>query len=142
MGTKDPNGRYRSRKDWGASGSIGSLVDIDEHADDDAGNQNNGMYRQDTKSPESLSPPGCTTGKKKPRRSSLVLSLFSNKSEKGQKRRSSISVPFFRRSEGSKVINQMTPTMAQTVQLECPPTPYYCYYYRIHRKVPPVAVIL
>lgn len=98
MGTIDANGRYRPRKDW-ASVSIPSLVNIDEHGDDD---EPDNKY-PDQIIPETPPPVTAPSTKKSPRRSSLVLSLFSGKSEKGQKRRSSIAVPFFRRSEGSKV---------------------------------------
>lgn len=76
------NGKYRLRKDW-ASASIPSLVDIDEHADDETENSINVTDKL---------PP-----QKPPRRSSLALGLFSSKSDKSQKRRSSIATAFLRR---------------------------------------------
>ncbi|XP_037944800.1 nuclear receptor coactivator 7-like isoform X2 [Teleopsis dalmanni] len=76
------SGKYRLRKDW-ASASIPSLVDIDEHADDEIENNLNIT---------SPLPP-----QKPPRRSSLALGLFSSKTDKSQKRRSSIAVSFLRR---------------------------------------------
>ncbi|XP_020799333.1 uncharacterized protein LOC110177122 isoform X6 [Drosophila serrata] len=78
------NGKYRLRKDW-ASASIPSLVNIDEH-DGDSG---------DTES--SLNATAPLPPQKPPRRSSLALGLFSSKSDKSQKRRSSIAVSFLRR---------------------------------------------
>ncbi|XP_046805365.1 nuclear receptor coactivator 7 isoform X2 [Lucilia cuprina] len=79
------SGKYRLRKDW-ASASIPSLVDIDEHADDDE-TENNITENVNAKLPP----------QKPPRRSSLALSLFSSKSDKSQKRRSSIATAFLRR---------------------------------------------
>ncbi|XP_073846681.1 TLD domain-containing protein mustard isoform X11 [Musca autumnalis] len=76
-------GKYRLKKDW-ASVSIPSLVDIDEHADDE------------TESGINITEPSLPP-QKAPRRSSLALGLFSSKSDKSQKRRSSIAVAFFRR---------------------------------------------
>ncbi|XP_075146979.1 TLD domain-containing protein mustard isoform X7 [Haematobia irritans] len=76
-------GKYRLKKDW-ASVSIPSLVDIDEHADDE------------TESGINVTEPSLPP-QKPPRRSSLALGLFSSKSDKSQKRRSSIAVSFFRR---------------------------------------------
>ncbi|XP_023158498.1 nuclear receptor coactivator 7 isoform X3 [Ceratitis capitata] len=76
------SGRYRLRKDW-ASASIPSLVDIDEHVNDEVENSLN------ITTP--LPPP------KPPRRSSLALGLFSSKGDKSQKRRSSIAAVFLRR---------------------------------------------
>ncbi|XP_065368215.1 oxidation resistance protein 1 isoform X2 [Calliphora vicina] len=78
------SGKYRLRKDW-ASASIPSLVDIDEHADDDES-------ENITENVNAKLPP-----QKPPRRSSLALSLFSSKSDKSQKRRSSIATAFLRR---------------------------------------------
>ncbi|XP_058978669.1 oxidation resistance protein 1 isoform X6 [Musca domestica] len=77
------SGKYRLKKDW-ASVSIPSLVDIDEHADDE------------TESGINITEPSLPP-QKPPRRSSLALGLFSSKSDKSQKRRSSIAVSFFRR---------------------------------------------
>ncbi|KMZ01587.1 nuclear receptor coactivator 7 isoform X10 [Drosophila simulans] len=78
------SGKYRLRKDW-ASASIPSLVNIDEH-DGDSG---------DTEA--SLNATAPLPPQKPPRRSSLALGLFSSKSDKSQKRRSSIAVSFLRR---------------------------------------------
>lgn len=108
MGTNDGSGRYRPRKDW-ASVSIPSLVNIDEHGDDEEP-EVNCPDRSVLESPSltaianTANTANNSATKKSPRRSSLVQSLFSGKSEKGQKRRSSISIPFFRRGEGSKVL--------------------------------------
>ncbi|KAM7360389.1 nuclear receptor coactivator 7-like isoform 3-T3 [Cochliomyia hominivorax] len=79
------SGKYRLRKDW-ASASIPSLVDIDEHGDDDD------ETTEPTNNVNAKLPP-----QKPPRRSSLALSLFSSKSDKSQKRRSSIATAFLRR---------------------------------------------
>lgn len=79
------SGKYRLRKDW-ASASIPSLVDIDEHADDDESENTNNINVNAKLPPQ-----------KPPRRSSLALSLFSSKSDKNQKRRSSIATAFMRR---------------------------------------------
>ncbi|XP_030374078.1 uncharacterized protein LOC115623726 isoform X9 [Scaptodrosophila lebanonensis] len=76
------SGKYRLRKDW-ASASIPSLVNIDEHGDDE------------TESSMNITAP--VPPQKPPRRSSLALGLFSSKSDKSQKRRSSIAVSFLRR---------------------------------------------
>ncbi|XP_017023479.1 nuclear receptor coactivator 7 isoform X5 [Drosophila kikkawai] len=78
------NGKYRLRKDW-ASASIPSLVNIDEH-DGDSGDTENSLNATAPLPPQ-----------KPPRRSSLALGLFSSKSDKSQKRRSSIAVSFLRR---------------------------------------------
>ncbi|XP_022213459.2 nuclear receptor coactivator 7 isoform X10 [Drosophila obscura] len=78
------NGKYRLRKDW-ASASIPSLVNIDEHEGDAADES-------------SLNITAPLPPQKPPRRSSLALGLFSGlKSDKSQKRRSSIAVSFLRR---------------------------------------------
>ncbi|BFF90070.1 uncharacterized protein DMAD_08667 [Drosophila madeirensis] len=78
------NGKYRLRKDW-ASASIPSLVNIDEHEGDVADES-------------SLNITAPLPPQKPPRRSSLALGLFSGlKSDKSQKRRSSIAVSFLRR---------------------------------------------
>ncbi|KAL9890285.1 TLD domain-containing protein mustard isoform 4-T4 [Glossina fuscipes fuscipes] len=82
------SGRYRLRKDW-ASVSIPSLVDIDERADDDVDETDNATLNVTSPLPQNAQKP--------PRRSSLALSLFSNKADKAQKRRSSIAVTFFKR---------------------------------------------
>ncbi|KAH8395542.1 hypothetical protein KR222_005280 [Zaprionus bogoriensis] len=79
------SGKYRLRKDW-ASASIPSLVNIDEHADGDGGETESSMNVTAPLPPQ-----------KPPRRSSLALGLFSSKSDKSQKRRSSIAVSFLRR---------------------------------------------
>lgn len=81
------SGKYRLRKDW-ASASIPSLVNIDEHAADGDGETDGGGSMNIT----APLPP-----QKPPRRSSLALGLFSSKSDKSQKRRSSIAVSFLRR---------------------------------------------
>ncbi|XP_017846723.1 uncharacterized protein LOC108602914 isoform X9 [Drosophila busckii] len=78
------SGKYRLRKDW-ASASIPSLVNIDEHVDGDGENEHH----------ENITAP--LPPQKPPRRSSLALGLFSSKSDKSQKRRSSIAVSFLRR---------------------------------------------
>ncbi|XP_052849202.1 uncharacterized protein LOC128260288 isoform X10 [Drosophila gunungcola] len=78
------SGKYRLRKDW-ASASIPSLVNIDEHDGDS----------NDTEG--SLNATAPLPPQKPPRRSSLALGLFSSKSDKSQKRRSSIAVAFLRR---------------------------------------------
>ncbi|XP_032576793.1 nuclear receptor coactivator 7 isoform X9 [Drosophila sechellia] len=79
------SGKYRLRKDW-ASASIPSLVNIDEH-DGDSGDTEGSL--------NATAPP--LPPQKPPRRSSLALGLFSSKSDKSQKRRSSIAVSFLRR---------------------------------------------
>lgn len=79
------SGKYRMRKDW-ASASIPSLVNIDEHAADGDGEPESSMNITAPLPPQ-----------KPPRRSSLALGLFSSKSDKSQKRRSSIAVSFLRR---------------------------------------------
>ncbi|XP_044313196.1 uncharacterized protein LOC108041146 isoform X2 [Drosophila rhopaloa] len=78
------SGKYRLRKDW-ASASIPSLVNIDEH-DGDSGDTEGSLNATAPLPPQ-----------KPPRRSSLALGLFSSKSDKSQKRRSSIAVSFLRR---------------------------------------------
>ncbi|KAH8418536.1 hypothetical protein KR009_011737 [Drosophila setifemur] len=78
------SGKYRLRKDW-ASASIPSLVNIDEH-EGDSGNPDSNLNATAPLPPQ-----------KPPRRSSLALGLFSSKSDKSQKRRSSIAVSFLRR---------------------------------------------
>ncbi|XP_016962374.3 nuclear receptor coactivator 7 isoform X4 [Drosophila biarmipes] len=80
------SGKYRLRKDW-ASASIPSLVNIDEHDGDSGSGDTEG----------SLSVTAPLPPQKPPRRSSLALGLFSSKSDKSQKRRSSIAVSFLRR---------------------------------------------
>lgn len=83
------NGKYRLRKDW-ASASIPSLVNIDEHVD--GGDGGGGGGEAANMNMTAPLPP-----QKPPRRSSLALGLFSSKSDKSQKRRSSIAVSFLRR---------------------------------------------
>ncbi|XP_017044088.1 uncharacterized protein LOC108090103 isoform X1 [Drosophila ficusphila] len=78
------SGKYRLRKDW-ASASIPSLVNIDEH-DGDSVDTEGGLNATAPLPPQ-----------KPPRRSSLALGLFSSKTDKSQKRRSSIAVSFLRR---------------------------------------------
>ena len=82
------NGQYRMR-----SVSIPSLVDIDEHVDDDDSSHVGKNDVLNTTEPAASAVP-----QKPPRRSSLVLGLFSSKSDKNQKRRSSIAV-FLRRDK-------------------------------------------
>lgn len=89
------SGKYRLRKDW-ASASIPSLVNIDEHAADGDGDG-------ETENNMNISAP--LPPQKPPRRSSLALGLFSSKSDKSQKRRSSIAVSFLRR-DSNKVSDQ------------------------------------
>lgn len=89
------NGKYRLRKDW-ASASIPSLVNIDEHAADGDGDG-------ETENNMNMSAP--LPPQKPPRRSSLALGLFSSKTDKSQKRRSSIAVSFLRR-DSNKVSDQ------------------------------------
>ncbi|XP_067615981.1 oxidation resistance protein 1 isoform X5 [Eurosta solidaginis] len=78
------SGRYRLRKDW-ASASITSLVDIDELVGDEVQNP---LNITSPLPPSQLS-----------RRSSLAQGLFPNKSDKSQKRRSSIATTFLRREK-------------------------------------------
>jgi len=85
------SGKYRLRKDW-ASASIPSLVNIDEHDGDSGSGDTEGSLNVTAPLPP----------QKPPRRSSLALGLFSSKSDKSQKRRSSIAVSFLRR-DSSKV---------------------------------------
>ncbi|XP_036674853.3 nuclear receptor coactivator 7 isoform X9 [Drosophila suzukii] len=80
------SGKYRLRKDW-ASASIPSLVNIDEHDGDSGSGDTEGSLNVTAPLPP----------QKPPRRSSLALGLFSSKSDKSQKRRSSIAVSFLRR---------------------------------------------
>lgn len=91
------NGKYRLRKDW-ASASIPSLVNIDEHAADGDGDGDG-----ETENNMNMSAP--LPPQKPPRRSSLALGLFSSKTDKSQKRRSSIAVSFLRR-DSNKVSDQ------------------------------------
>lgn len=95
------NGKYRLRKDW-ASASIPSLVNIDEHVD--GGDGGGGEAANNNMNMTAPLPP-----QKPPRRSSLALGLFSSKSDKSQKRRSSIAVSFLRRD--SNKVSHMALTL-------------------------------
>uniref|UniRef100_A0A1B0A1M6 Uncharacterized protein n=1 Tax=Glossina pallidipes TaxID=7398 RepID=A0A1B0A1M6_GLOPL len=66
------SGRYRLRKDW-ASVSIPSLVDIDEHADDDVDETDNAALNITSPLPQNAQKP--------PRRSSLALSWTNSSKE-------------------------------------------------------------
>jgi len=89
------SGKYRLRKDW-ASASIPSLVNIDEHDGDSGSGDTEGSLNVTAPLPP----------QKPPRRSSLALGLFSSKSDKSQKRRSSIAVSFLRRDSSKVSVNQ------------------------------------